>query len=390
VDKPKRRGWISPAESSRIRVLAKSGYSTTYIGEVVGRSSGGVAAALRARDDPRDRVYSWRTKYCASRLSMVDREEIRAGLARGQTYTAIAKRIGRAVSTVSREVDRGGGRLAYRAVRAHQDAYVASRRPRAGVLEANQALAGFVIEHLGLLWSPEKISRALQEAFPDDPMMRVSHESIYKSLYVQGRGELRRELARCLRSGRAHRRPQGRLQARGKLSGMVMISERPPEVADRAVPGHWEGDLIMGPGNASAVGTLVERSTRYLMLLALPGGHGAESVRLAMTKAISGLPAELVKTITWDQGKEMAQHATFSVETGVAVYFCDPHSPWQRGSNENTNGLLRDFMPKGKDLSALSQENLDWFAYFLNTRPRETLGFKTPSEKLAEVLALTG
>ena len=245
-------------------------------------------------------------------------------------------------------------------------------------------------EWLGELWSPEEIARRLRLEFPDDPMMQVSHETIYQSLFVQGRGELRRELHRCLRTGRAHRRSRGRLDARGRLPGMVMISERPAEVADRAVPGHWEGDLIMGKANLSAVGTLVERATRFVLLLHLPDGHGAESVRQAMTAAIKTLPAELARSITWDQGSEMAQHARFTVDTGVQIYFCDPHSPWQRGSNENTNGLLRQYMPKGTDLSLHSAEDLARFARSLNNRPRETLGFLKPSEKLSELLAMTG
>ena len=238
------------------------------------------------------------------------------------------------------------------------------------------------------LWSPEEVSKRLRTAYPDDPMMRVSHETIYQSLFVQGRGELRRELHRCLRTGRAARRPQHRTETRGRIAGMVMISERPAEVADRAVPGHWEGDLIVGKGGKSHVGTLVERATRYVVLLEVADAR-AETVSVAMKREIAKLPAELVKTITWDQGSEMAGHAQFSIDTGIQVYFCDPHSPWQRGSNENTNGLLRDFMPKGTDLSALSQANLDYFAAMLNGRPRKTLGYMTPSEKLGELVATT-
>ncbi len=217
--------------------------------------------------------------------------------------------------------------------------------------------------------------------------MSVSHETIYKTLYVQGRGELRRELHRCLRTGRAKRRPNDRMQSRGAIPNMVMISERPAEADDRAVPGHWEGDLIIGKNNRSAVGTLVERSTRFVLLLHLPDGRDAEKVDAAMRKAIVGFPDELRRSITWDQGKEMSQHQRFTVDTGVQIYFCDPHSPWQRGSNENTNGLLRQYMPKGTDLSVHRAADLKRFAASLNNRPRKTLGYMKPSEKLAEFLA---
>ena len=220
--------------------------------------------------------------------------------------------------------------------------------------------------------------------------MHSSHETISQSLFVQGREELRRELARFLRSGRTQRKAQGRIETRGRIKDMVMISERPAEVEDRAVPGHWEGDLVMGAGGRSAVGTLVERSTRYVLLLHLPNGKGAVEVEAAMKAAIATLPRELATTITWDQGKEMARHAEFSIATGIEVYFCDPHSPWQRGSNENTNGLLRHYLPKGTDLSKQSAEDLARIQRSLNGRPRETLGLMTPSEKLAEVIALTG
>lgn len=219
----------------------------------------------------------------------------------------------------------------------------------------------------------------------------MSHETIYQTLFVQGRGELRRELTRCLRSGRAKRRPRRRdgSERRGQIPGMVMISERPAEVEDRAVPGHWEGDLILGKNGKSAVGTLVERATRYVLLLHLPDGRGAEHVDAAMRHAIAKLPRQMFRTITWDQGKEMVRHAAFTIDTGIRIYFCDPHSTWQRGSNENTNGLLRQYMPKGTDLSVHTEADLDRFAASLNNRPRETLGFMKPSERLSELLAHT-
>jgi len=247
-----------------------------------------------------------------------------------------------------------------------------------------------VTEALEQFWSPQEIAERLRLDHPGDPMMQVSHETIYQSLFVQGRGELRRELARCLRTGRAQRRRQGRTEGRGKIANMVMISERPAEVADRAVPGHWEGDLIIGKGHKSAVGTLVERSTRFTLLLHLGKAKDAWTVKEAMKNAIATLPNQLVKTITWDQGGEMSRHLDFTVETDIPVFFCDPHSPWQRGSNENTNGLLRQYMPKGTDLSVHTPEDLAEFARSLNNRPRMTLGYLKPSEKLAELIALTG
>jgi IS30 family transposase len=323
------------------------------------------------------------------RLTIAEREEISLALRRGDTLTSIANELGRAVSTISREVSANGGRDHYRAWRAHDPAHQCARRPKARKL-ASQPLSVQVTRWLKKWWSPQEIARRLRLEYPDDPMMWVSHETIYKSLFVQGRGELRRELTRCLRSGRAQRRPQGRVETRGHIPGMVMISERPQEIEDRAIPGHWEGDLIIGKNGDSQVGTLVERSTRYVMLLHLPDGRFPVQVDAAMRRAIRRLPKELFQTITWDQGKEMHRHAEFTVDTGVQIYFCDPRSPWQRGSNENTNGLLRQYMPKGTDLSTLSAQDLSRIARSLNDRPRETLGFMKPSEKLAEVLALTG
>jgi IS30 family transposase len=267
-------------------------------------------------------------------------------------------------------------------------AYERARRPKTAKLVAGP-LASQVESWLEEWWSPEEIARRLRFEFPDDATMRVSHETIYQSLFVQGRGELRRELSRCLRTGRAQRRPKGRTVGRGQIPDMVMISDRPAEAEDRAVPSHWEGALIIGKNGLSAVGSLVERSTRYVLLLHLPDGREADKLNEAMKTAIVGLPAELVRSITWDQGRELSHHGTFTVVTGVQVYFCDPHSPWQRGSNENTNGLLRQYMPKGTDLSVHRANHLARLARSLNNRQRGTLGFMKPSEKLVELAAST-
>jgi IS30 family transposase len=237
-------------------------------------------------------------------------------------------------------------------------------------------------------WSPEQISRRMRRDFPDDECMRISYEAIYQAFYVQGRGGLRRELAACLRTGRALRMPRRRVDHRKKrIKDMVMISERPPEAADRAVPGHWEGDLIVGKGGASAIGTVVERTTRFTMLVHLPGGHDAVTVRDALATTILTLPSHLRRSLTWDQGWELMEHAQFSVDTDVAVYFCDPHSPWQRGTNENTNGLLRQYFPKGTDLSVHSADDVANVAVALNGRPRKTLNWMTPAEAFAALLA---
>ena len=321
------------------------------------------------------------------RLSLAEREEISRGLVAGETFVAIAGRLGRAGSTVSREVATHGGRRRYRAHVADAAALAAMARPKISKMAACPRLRAEVEARLELRWSPQQIARSLRDDFPKDPEMRVSHETIYTSLFVQGRGALRKELTKCLRSGRAIRRPHGHVpNGKGKLGKMIHISERPAEVEDRAVPGHWEGDLIMGSACKSAIGTLVERSTRFVMLLHLPDGHNAEQVREAMTEQIMRLPAELRRSLTWDQGKEMADHVRFTIDTGIQVYFCDPHSPWQRGSNENTNGLLRQYFPKSTDLSGYSRDHLDSVANQLNGRPRQTLGWMKPSEKFAELV----
>jgi IS30 family transposase len=323
-------------------------------------------------------------------LQAWEREEIAVGLALKLPYRRIAARLapGRSAVTVSREVRRNSVRGRYRAHLAQRNAEDRARRPKAAKLAVNGELRQWVQGKLKKNWSPEQVSVRLKAAFPGRPEMRVSHETIYQSIYVQGRGALRRDLAARLRTGRALRRPR-RAEAgerRGKIPGMVMISDRPAEAADRAVPGHWEGDLIIGKGGKSAIGTLVERSTRFVLLLHLPDGHGAGQVAAAMSREMAGLPAALRRSLTWDQGTEMAGHARITVATGMPACFCDPHSPWQRGSNENTNGLLRQYFPKGSDLSVHSRQHLQAVAGELNERPRKTLGWATPAEALAEFL----
>jgi IS30 family transposase len=318
---------------------------------------------------------------------MAEREEISRGVAAGESCREIAARLGRAPSTVSRELARNGGRHRYRAQAADAAAFGRAQRPKAAKLVTEPRLREVVEAKLALRWSPQQIAGWLPLAYPQDPVMRVSHETIYLSLFVQGRGALRRELQRCLRTGRAMRYPRGKRlpQGRGQLRDVVLISERPAEAKDRAVPGHWEGDLLLGR-RPSAVATLVERASRYLTLVALTDGYKAEQVRPALAAAVARLPEQLRRSLTWDQGKEMAEHTQFTVDTGVQVYFCDPRSPWQRGSNENTNGLLRQYLPKGADLRQFDQATLDAIAAELNGRPRQTLGFKTPSQALAEAL----
>jgi IS30 family transposase len=375
---------LSPQERAEVRRLHRERVPRKEIAGLLGHKFVEVSSVLLVSTSAEERWFN----PGPTRLSLTDREEIRAGLERGETHKAIAAQLGRATSTISREVAHNGGRARYRAVWAHRRAAKCARRPKPFKLDDVDLFAQ-VRAWLTLCWSPQEIAQRLRLEYPDDPMMQVSHETIYHSLYVQGRGELRRELTRCLRTGRAERRPQGQAEKRARIPEMVMISERPADVADRAVPGHWEGDLIMGKANRSAVGTLVERSTRYVLLLHLAEGKNATDVRNAMEKAIATLPAKLARSVTWDQGTEMAQHREFTVATGIPVYFCDPHSPWQRGSNENTNGLLRQFMPKGTDLSVFTRGDLDEIERKMNGRPRQTLGWLKPCEKLNELIAST-
>ena len=343
-------------------------------------------------------------------LSLAEREEIAVGWERGLNKTEIAEAIGRHPSTVGRELDRNQTRrrpppfsctergrarpqhqqLRYRASNAQAKAEERARRPKPGKLATRPELRAEVQDRLIKRWSPEQIARTLRHDFADQPEMQVSHETIYQALYVQGRGELRRELAQCLRTGRALRKPRripGEQRGTRQIPAEIMISARPAEVSDRAVPGHWEGDLITGKHNSSAIGTLLERQTRFVMLLHLPADHGAEAVRDAMLAKITELPAHLWRTLTWDQGSEMARHTEITLATGLDIYFCDPHSPWQRGSNENTNGLLRQYFPKGTDLSVHTAQHLDAVARELNGRPRKTLGWDNPAQALTRLLS---
>ena len=423
----RRRFWAAIAAGLSSEDAAVGAEVSPAVGTRWFREAGGMPPATLA---PSSKPLSGRC------LLFAEREEIALWRVRGRGVREIARQLGRAASTVSRELRRNaamrGGGLEYRATAAQWHAERAARRPKPAKLAVNAALRTYVQDRLAgavaipggsaargpavswrgrrhgrrqnrrwaRAWSPEQIAQRLRRDFPGDETMRISHEAVYQALYVQGRGALRRELTACLRTGRALRVPRARSRRRGKSHVVpeVMISQRPAEAADRAVPGHWEGDLIVGLGS-SAIGTLVERTTRFTMLLHLPrmpghgegarvkngpalAGHGAEAVRDAVTRAITTLPEQLRRSLTRDQGAEMGQHAQLRIETGVQVYFCDPHSPWQRGTNENTNGLLRQYFPKGTDLSVHSANALAAVAATLNARPRKTLGWRTPAEAL--------
>ncbi len=322
-------------------------------------------------------------------LTLADREVISRGLARGTSVRQISRQLRRAPSTVSREVRRHGGRRWYRAARADAAAWARGRRPKRCRLATYPALRDAVATKLAHKWSPQQIAGWLRQAYPDDPTMHVSHETIYRSLFVQSRGVLKKALQAQLRQRRTMRRPRAAApKTGGYIVGAVSIRERPATVEDRAVPGHWEGDLIAG-SRQSYVATLVERRSRYVCLVRV-AGRTTRTVVQALTRHVRRLPDGLMATLTWDRGLELAAHRTFSIATGVQVYFCDPYSPWQRGTNENTNGLLRQYLPKGTDLAPYTQAQLNRIARELNTRPRKTLGYRTPADILADTVALTG
>ena len=379
---------LSQADRAQIESLIWGGATFESAATAVGCSTKSIqrylalTGGLRRRLKPRS----------ALRLSLAEREELSRGLVAGESLRAIATRLRRAPSTVSREVAWSGSRSGYRAWRAEREAIKRGRRPKPAKLAVDSRLCREVERGLRAHWSPQQIAARLICDYPDDLDMRVSHETIYRTLFVQARGALRKELTACLRTGRTQRRPQMRTEhsGAGRLQNMILISDRPPEIEDRAVPGHWEGDLIIGKGGRSAIGVLVERSSRYVVLLHLPHGRTAEDVRAALTRQVSKLPAELRRTLTWDQGKEMADHVRFTTDTNMIVYFCDPHSPWQRGSNENTNGLLRQYFPSKDDLSLHSAAHLNAVARELNNRPRQTLNWMKPSEVFSRTVASIG
>jgi IS30 family transposase len=374
---------ISDTERQRIAELLAEGAPVWRLHKEINRSRYAIRRAVVALHRPPKQE----PRRSPLRLSLAGREEISRGLAAGEPVREIARRLGRAPSTVCREVAANGGGGRYRACAADRRAVRLMRRPKPAKLARCPRLREAVESKLELRWSPQQIAAWLRISYPDDPEMRVSHETIYLSLFVQSKGALRKELARYLRRGRARRRPRGLsvMNGQGQLRGTVHISQRPAEASDRAVPGHWEGDLLFGT-RSSTVATLVERKSRFVMLVHLPGGHTADVVADALAEAITSLPSQLRRSITWDQGKEMAEHARFSVAADVPVYFCDPHSPWQRGSNENTNGLLRQYFPRSTDFRALTQRDLDAVAAELNDRPRQTLEWKSPCQALDEAL----
>jgi IS30 family transposase len=382
-----RPGGLSKAGKQELWERWRAGESISNIARALQKPPGSIHGMLEATGgiSPPQR----RRRRCA--LTPAEREEISRGLATGESLRAIAARLGRSASTVCREVNRNGGRRRYRAAKAEAQASKRSLRPRRCLLAMNERLRDMVAQKLREDWSPEQISGWLKRQYPDDEAMRVSHETIYRTLFVQARGALKRELLAHLRSGRMIRKGRHAStagQQRGQIKEAISIHERPPEAEDRAVPGHWEGDLLSGSRNTH-VAALVERSSRFVMLVRVTG-KDTESVVVALSEQIRRLPRTMIDTLTWDRGTEMAAHKKFTVATDVRIYFCDPKSPWQRGTSENTNRLLRQYLPRKTDLSMYSQHDLDLIALKLNTRPRKTLGYSTPAATLAETVALTG
>jgi len=379
----RKRRWYSAEERQELWERWRRGESASEIGRALDRWPGTVHAQLRQRGGlpPPERRRS------RLALTLAEREEISRGVAAGASARAIACRLARAPSTVTRELNRHGGRGGYRAAEAERRAWERGRRPQRCKLARQPRLAALVAAKLAADWSPEQIAGWLRAHYPEDETMRVSHETIYLTLFVQARGALKRELLEHLRRAGSLRRPRSARSGKrgqGQILGAVSIRERPAEAADRAVPGHWEGDLLAG-GSNSQIATLVERQSRFVILVAV-GRKDSRSVTAALSRQLARLPQQLRASLTWDRGLEMAEHAKFTVATDVKVYFCDPRSPWQRGSNENTNGLLRQYLPKRANLNLVSQARLDEIATKLNTRPRQTLGFKTPADILDEAL----
>ena len=383
-----RRPWMSATERNDVWRRWLAGESPCAIAAALERARAPIYRLIHAAGGvaPKPRRRSPRS------LKSAEREEISRALARRESLRSIARRLRRAPSTITREVIRHGGRADYRAQSADRRAWARARRPKACRLATQSRLRRTVAAKLARQWSPEQIAGWLRATFPSDPDMQVSHETIYRTLFVQSRGVLKRELLQHLRRHRSIRRARAghRVGHRpGHIVDAVSIRARPAEVAERAVPGHWEGDLLIGRGHASQIATLVERRSRYVMLVRIPSKDTHVVVR-ALARRVQRLPRGLMKSLTWDRGTELAHHQAFTVATNVQVYFCDPQSPWQRGSNENTNGLLRQYLPKGADLSRYTQAQLDAIALRLNTRPRMTLGYQTPAAKLAEIVASTG
>lgn len=378
------RPGLTDEQKMQMWRMWKGGYSMREISRVLKRAPSGVWVHVRQCGG----IAPPGRKRAATALTLAEREEISRGLCAGASVRSIARSLRRAPSTVSREVARHSGRAHYRANHADYEASLSALRPKRCRLALNGQLRRLVASKLALQWSPEQISGWLKRRYPDDETMQVSHETIYKSLFIQARGVLKKELIRHLRTRRHVRHSRRRgvdEELRGKIPGTISIRERPAEANDRAIPGHWEGDLLCGSKKSQII-TLVERHSRFTSLIKVHD-NTASSVVAALSRHVRTLPRSLRRSLTWDRGKEMSKHASFSVATDVKVYFCDPHSPWQRGTNENTNGLLRQYFPKGTDLSGFTQSQLDTIAHRLNQRPRETLGFQTPADRLRACVA---